>query len=118
VLSDEELADLQTLRRNIQSGPVVTVSLRAVANRVNHLRLGAQPGHSGSRNSHLRRGLQARHGLKHLHKWSTLWAHGLIPPHIAALFVSGWIAPLSKPNGRIRPIALFEAPLKLAAGVL
>ena len=38
---------------------------------------------------------------------------------MAAPFLQGWIAPLNKPGGKgIRPIALFECPLKLATGML
>ncbi len=44
------------------------------------------------------------------------WAAALIPLPIASIFLEGWCAPLNKPKGGIRPILLFEAPLKLATG--
>ena len=43
---------------------------------------------------------------------------GLVPPSIAALWHSGSVRAFGKPSGGIRPIALFECPLKFATGCI
>ena len=94
-------------------------NLRQLTRRVANLRNGAQPGPSKCRNTHLKLCLRARWGPPTLLEWSRLWCTGQIPQHMARPFLDGWIAPLSKPGGKgIRPIALFECPLKLATGLL
>ena len=93
------------------------VCFKLTVHRTHILRTGAQPGPSGARNGHLRACLQAQGGAEALHRWCCLWARGAISPHIATIFTHGWIAPLAKPSGGIRPFTLFAAPLKLATGV-
>ena len=94
-------------------------SLRQLTRRVTNLRNGAQPGPSKCRNTHLKLCLKAQWGPQTLQEWSRLWCTGKIPMHMAAPFLHGWVAPLSKPGGKgIRPIALFECSLKMATGLL
>ena len=103
----------------IRQSPAWHPNLRQLTRRVQALRNGAQPGPSKCRNTHLKACLKARWGPSTLLEWSRLWCTGNVPLHMAAPFLYGWIAPLSKPGGRgIRPIALFECPVKLATGLL
>ena len=95
-----------------------TITQKAVAHRLLRIRAGAQPGCSRSRNSHLSLVLQAPWGIIAMHGWVQKWAHGKVPPLVSAIWTSGHVKALGKSSPGVRPITLFEAPLKLATGVV
>ena len=97
---------------------VTSLPLRSVTRRALNSRNGAQPGPSGTRNSHIKMCLRCRLGAEALQAWSCAWAAASMPHHMSECFLDGWVAPLYKPNLSLRPIALFESTLKLATGSL
>ena len=93
--------------------------LRGLSRKIRNLRSGAQPGPSKTRNTHLKVCMRTRWGPPTLLAWVQLWCNGSVPPRMATPLLSGWIAPLLKPNGKgVRPIALFECGVKLSTGLL
>ena len=95
--------------------PVITVT--AVTHRLMRIRAGAQPGCSRSRNSHLAHVVLAPWAAQAMHGWTQRWAEGRVPKTVASVWTLGHVKALGKPSGGVRPITLFEAPLKLATGV-
>ena len=120
----EKAAPLQALQTKLlQSSAGAQIAGRIKDKSVQHrlsqcLRAAAQPGPSGTRNTHLKSLLHVPGGVSAAADWCRLWAAAIIPPGVAKHFLHGWCAPLLKPNGSIRPILLFEAALKLATGVV
>ena len=53
-------------------------------------------------------------GAGWLLEWSRLWASGAVRGEVEELWSRGVLAPLKRPDGKIRPIALTEALLKFA----
>lgn len=122
LLSDEPLdyaAHMQQSLAELSKVKGWTPALRLLSRRTANLRAAAQPGPSKARNTHLKVCMRSRWGPQTLLEWCRLWCSGSVPLHMAEPFLHGWIAHFNKPNNRgIRPIALFEGPLKLATGLL
>ena len=57
-------------------------------------------------------------GVQAMHGWTQRWAEGRVPKTVASVWTLGHVKALGKPSGGVRPITLFEAPLKLATGVV
>ena len=92
------------------------IPTKCILHRLRLLRAGAQPGPSGTRNTHLKQLITVPEGAQALTAWVNTWAQGDWPAEISALFTKGWCDPLHKPKGGVRPILLFECSLKLATG--
>ena len=88
--------------------------MRALRRRLRALRAGAAPGGSGWRNSHVLIMAEDAQGGGWLLEWCKLWAAGKVPPTVAELWSRGVLVPLKRPDGKIRPIALTEALVKVA----
>ena len=82
------------------------------------MKVGCQAGAARMRNDAISAMISVPRGATALRDWCQLWADGAVPPPVATMFVTQVIKPLSKPNGKARPIALLEVLFKLASGVL
>ena len=113
-----EWHDATTRIKNLPLSSLPDITLKAVTHRLFRIRAGAQPGCSRSRNSHLAQTLQAPWGAQAMHGWTQRWAHGRVPCVVASIWTLGHVKALGKAAGGVRPITLFEAPLKLTTGVV
>ena len=104
--------------KNLPLSTLPIITTKAVTHRLMRIRAGAQPGCSRSRNSHLAQVLLAPWGAQAMHGWTQRWAEGRVPKTVASIWTLGHVKALGKPAGGVRPITLFEAPLKLATGVV
>ena len=94
----------------------VIISDQLVRQRVEKLRLGAQPGGSRTRNDLLSSMVSVPGGVASLRAWSQAWADGLVPQAVVETLTKQVLRPLTKPNGKPRPIALLEVFFKIASG--
>ena len=119
IAPSDEVPDYSAALASIAGRDYTTsIPLRCVSRRVLNSRDGAQPGPSGTRNSHIKMCTRCPLGAESLQSWASIWAAAALPAHMSSWFLDGWIAPLYKPNMSLRPIALFETTLKLATGSL
>ena len=87
---------------------------RAVRRRARMMKVGAEPGPSGLRNSCVRDIALDVRGSEIMARWCRTWAEGR-PPHAAArLWTQAVMVGFMKTKGGVRPIALAEALLKRA----
>ena len=107
-------AELEAATKHV-SAPRVTV--RALRRRMRAQRTGAAPGASGWRNSHLSLVAEAPGGVGWLAEWVRIWCAAMPGDEAAALWCRGVLVPLRRADGKVRPIALTEALLKLAESV-
>ena len=93
-----------------------------VARRVNLLKMAAEPGRSKLRNTHVAAIAETREGMAALTRWCGMWAKGQWRPCEVRMWTNALIMPLAKGEHddgvKLRPIALCEAMLKLAEGVV
>ena len=89
-----------------------------VVHRLHRIRNVAQPGLSRARNSHLKCLIKHPLGILALTAWCQDWICGRVPLCVATIWMRGHVKALGKAAGGIRPISLFEAPYKLATGVM
>ena len=70
------------------------------------------------RNSHLKSLLLTHTGLQTLTNWCNLISNNLLHPYTTTLYNTCLCRPLSKPQGGVRPIVLFDCLFKMATGSL
>ena len=94
----------------------MSITKKAVADRVMGLRAAAAPGGSGTRPTHLKSLLLAPGGDDALHQWCARWAAGTLPRCVVAVFLDFVARPQDKGGGAVRPIVLGELLVKVAMG--
>ena len=119
VTSDEH-KELESARKeaNKMRSKVPEMTTGAVKRRVRVLKAGAALGHSGLRNNHIRAIAVAPGGLRATAAWIAAWAKGKQGHQEMKAWNAALIVPLDRGRTRVRSIALTEALVKLAQGIL
>ena len=128
-------AEVQDLQREVVLARVAVladlrVRRRHYRRRLRVVKLAAQPGPSGWRNSHLVAVSAISGGVAAVARWGELWQRGLLAPGTIRLWTAACVSPVDcgerplepgepadAPRRRkLRPIACAECPLKLVEG--
>ncbi len=93
------------------------LNAKAASRRLHGLTGSAEPGPSGTRNTHIKSLLKVRTGAQALTDYAKVWSGSSISKQAVDVWMNLTINPLRKPNGGIRPIGLCEAMLKTVIGL-
>ena len=93
-------------RKTLKDGGAIKITVRMMTGRLRASKMGAAPGASGWRNSHIAMIAEAEGGARWLREWIRLWVPGNFTTNVAGLWEPGLLVPLRRPGGKLRPIAL------------
>ena len=119
VTSDEH-KELENARKeaNTMRSKVPEMTTGAVKSGIRVLKAGAAPGSSGLRNNHIRAIEAAPGGLQAIAAWMTAWTKWKKGHQEMIAWNAALTVPFDRDGTRVRPIAITEAPVKLAQGTL